>query len=373
MNNKLSINISDYHIKKYNQLNKTLSDWEVEMYYYTNQQIVKVIKKYKPYRVNLLGDIFDSIPSNIELFIFKDLISLIRNIDMIEYKGKDIEIFCINGNHTLLPNQQNKTYYKGLLKDFFKKEYNINVLEYEEVKTPYHKNPFLYCSHGSINRLETLTKNYSVVFSHFRSSNPKDKAIYSDEIDTTILKAKADLVVLGDIHTRLNYDNVVYCGSPICTAFHDKEDLPSILLLNEETLKWEWVDTIKDIYNKKVVQFTETDDMAYILAKMKELEEDSIKFKSFYKVKIVNTKSFISSLKLEQFKHFCIAEPTYTDMKVVDVEQKEIMEIIKEANISNIGTELDFESYVHENNSRKELTDKVKMTLNFIKGGIFNE
>ena len=135
---------------------------------------------------------------------------------------QDIEIFCINGNHTLLPNQQNKTYYKGLLKDFFKKEYNINVLEYEEVKTPYHKNPFLYCSHGSINRLETLTKNYSVVFSHFRSSNPKDKAIYSDEIDTTILKAKADLVVLGDIHTRLNYDNVVYCGTPICTAFHDK-------------------------------------------------------------------------------------------------------------------------------------------------------
>ena len=373
MNNKLLLNISDYHIKKYNQLNPHLSDWEVAMYYYTNQQIVKSIKKYKPYRVNLLGDIFDSIPSNIELFILKDLISLIRNIDMIEYKGKDIEILCINGNHTLLPNQQNKTYYKGLLKDFLKKEYGISVLEYEEVKSTYHKHPFLYCSHGSINRLETLNKKYSVVFSHFRSSNPKDKAIYSDEIDTTLLKAKADLVVLGDIHTRLSYDNVVYCGSPICTAFHDKEDLPSILLLNEETLEWKWIDTIKNMFNKKVVQFTETDTLDYIIETMKVLEEDSKKSKSFYKIKIVNTKSFISSLRLDQFKHFSIVEPTYTDMKVVDGEQKEIMEIIKEANISNIGTELDFESYVHENNSRKELTDKVKMTLNFIKGGIFND
>jgi hypothetical protein len=373
VNNKLSINISDYHIKKFDSFKKELSDWEYQMYYYTNDKIVKQIEKYKPYRVNLLGDIYDTPPVNAEQFIFNDLLNKIRGINLPEYSGADIDIILLNGNHELLPNQSNKNYFHTLTQEYLKKQFDVKVFEYKEVKSEYQTKPFLYCGHSNIKRLESLTKRYSVVFSHFRSSDPKDKAIYTDEIDLTILKEKADLVVLGDIHTRLKFDNVVYCGTPICTSFHDKKDEPSILLLNEETLEFKYLDTIKDKYNKKIISFNEADSSDYVLGKLNELKEQCKVSKAFYKVKIVNTKSFIQSLKLEQFKSFCIIEPTYTDMKIMNTEEKEIAEIVKASNLSNVGTEQDFETYVEANNSRKELSDKLKTTLNFIKGGIFND
>lgn len=367
-----SIKIADYHIKGFDHKKPILSNWEQELYIYCNDKILEQIKKHKPYKVDFLGDIFDTIPKDRENFIFQDLITKIRNINLKDYKGSDILINCIDGNHTLIPNINKKVYYKSSLKEWYKNQYDINVYQYKEIDNTKTNNKELYCSHGEINKLATLSKEYDIVYSHFRSSDPKDKAIYSDEIDTEMLKLNSKLVILGDIHKRLNYDNIVYTGTPINVSFKANPEKCSILLVDEKTLKWTWLDTIEDNYNKKVLEFFEEDTKESIIEKLNLAKEDYQKTKSFYKIKITHTKSFIKSIPFREYAEFSFVEPNYVTTSTKDTD-KEISSIIQESNISNTGVELDFDNYVKENNKRRDLDNTLVKVLNTLKGGIFND
>jgi hypothetical protein len=91
------------------------------------------------------------------------------------------------------------------MREFYKNKYNINVIDYKEIGQD------LYCGHGHISKLETLTKKYRYVFSHIRSTDGSNKFI-TDEINMASLKVNAKKVFLGDIHMNLEFDNIIYVG-----------------------------------------------------------------------------------------------------------------------------------------------------------------
>ena len=262
--------LGDYHLSDRKYKNKELEDFEEEVQKEAWNKILGIIDEYKVNKLILNGDIFDAPPVGTSLELFHNF--------MLSLKEKDLEIIMISGNHCLIEGLREKKYYPNLMKKKWWDNYGVKVFDYIEVEKT------LYCSHGNIGKLEKLNKSYDLVFSHFRSGIT---GIASDEIDVSLLNHKADLVILGDIHWKLTYDNIVYTGSPIDTSFASSNELPdhqpSVLLLNEATLEWEWKSTLTTTHRKYKRVYP---SVKKFLEDVEKLEQDAISNNNFYKIVI---------------------------------------------------------------------------------------
>lgn len=355
MNNFKTLVCGDFHLSDRKYKNKDLEDFEEEVQKEAWNKILSIIDEYKVNKLILNGDIFDKSPLGTSLELFHSF--------MLSLKEKDLEIIMISGNHCLIEGLREKKYYPNLMKKKWKDNYNINVLEYHEVEDK------LFCGHGSINKLEKLTKKYRIVFSHFRSGIT---GIASDEIDISMLEHKSDLVVLSDIHSKLAYSNIVYTGSPIDTSFGSSNELPehtpSVLLLNEETLDWKWVDTLTNTHRKIKKVYP---SVKKFLLEVEELEIRAKEYNLFYKIIVQDKKHQLKQLNTNLYKHFAIIEPSITDL-VFEKQNNEIAKKVVES-LSSKDVSNNLLEFILKNNSRNDLVESIKRTYHSYDVGAIND
>ena len=355
MNKYKTLIIADFHLTDRKYKNKDLEDFEEEVQKEAWNKILGIIDEYKVDKLVLNGDTFDAPPVGTSLELFHNF--------MLSLKEKDLEIIMISGNHCLIEGLREKKYYPNLMKVKWKDNYNINVLEYDEVEGK------LFAGHGSINKLEKLRKKYHIVFSHFRSGIT---SIASDEIDISMLEHKSELVVLSDIHSKLTYSNIVYTGSPIDTSFSSSNELPehtpSVLLLNEETLDWKWVDTLTSTHRKVKKVYP---SVKKFLLEVEELEIRAKEYRLFYKIIVQDKKHQLKQLNTNLYKHFAIIEPSITDL-VFEKQNNEIAKKVVES-LSSKDVSNNLLEFILKNNSRNDLVENIKRTYHSYDVGAIND
>ena len=344
MNKYKTLIIADFHLTDRKYKNKDLEDFEEEAQKEAWIKILNIVDEYEISKLILAGDTFDAPPVGTSLELFHNF--------MLSLKEKDLEIIMISGNHCLIEGLREKKYYPNLMKVKWWDNYGVKVFDYTEGEKT------LYCSHGNIGKLEKLNKSYDLVFSHFRSGIT---GIASDEIDVSLLNHKVGLVVLGDIHTRLSYDNIVYCGSPIDTSFSSSNELPdhqpSVLILSEATLEWEWIDTLTSTHRKVKKVYP---SVKKFLLEVEELEIRAKEYNLFYKIIVQDKKHQLKQLNINNYKHFAIFELNHIDL-MFDKENKKIdKQIIDNLSAKNVSNNL--LDFIIKNCDRKELVENVKQT-----------
>ena len=355
MSNFKTLACGDFHLSDRKYKNKDLEDFEEEVQKEAWNKILSIIDEYKVDKLVLNGDTFDAPPVGTSLELFHNF--------MLSLKEKDLEIIMISGNHCLIEGLREKKYYPNLMKKKWKDNYNINVLEYDEVEGK------LFCGHGSINKLEKLTKKYHIVFSHFRSGIT---GIASDEIDISMLEHKSELVVLSDIHSKLAYSNIVYTGSVFDTHFSSSNELPdhqpSVLILNEETLDWKWVDTLTNTHRKIKKVYP---SVKKFLLEVEELEIRAKEYRLFYKIIVQDKKHQLKQLNTNLYKHFAIIEPSITDL-VFEKQNNEIAKKVVES-LSSKDVSNNLLEFILKNNSRNDLVENIKRTYHSYDVGAIND
>lgn len=355
MNNFKTLVCGDFHLTDRKYKNKDLEDFEEEVQKEAWNKILSIIDEYKVNKLILNGDIFDAPPVGTSLELFHNF--------MLSLKEKDLEIIMISGNHCLIEGLREKKYYPNLMKVKWWDNYEVKVFDYTEVDKT------LYCSHGNIGKLEKLNKSYGLVFSHFRSGI---RGIASDEIDISMLEHKSDLVVLSDIHSKLAYSNIVYTGSPIDTSFGSSNELPehtpSVLLLNEETLDWKWVDTLTSTHRKIKKVYP---SVKKFLLEVEELEIRAKEYRLFYKIIVQDKKHQLKQLNTNLYKHFAIIEPSITDL-VFEKQNNEIAKKVVES-LSSKDVSNNLLEFILKNNSRNDLVENIKRTYHSYDVGAIND
>ena len=341
MSNFTTLCLGDFHIKDFQHKNQYLDKFEYEVSLESFKVIYKIIEDNNISKLLILGDFTDVAPQ-------AEAIELAHTF----LKGlpQRLEIILIDGNHELITGKAKKQYYWYGIKQKMLDNYNVKVYDYVEVGNT------LFVNHGNIHKLEKLTKNYDIVFSHFRSGI---SAIASDEIDVSLLNHKAQLVVASDIHTRLSFDNIVYTGSVFDTHFSSSNELPdhqpSALLLNEDTLEWKWTDTLINTHRKYKRVYP---SVKKFLEDVENLEQDATDNNNFYKIVIQDKKANLKQVNVNNYKHFAIFELNHIDL-MFDKENKKIdKQIIDNLSAKNVSNNL--LDFIVKNCDRKELVENVK-------------
>ena len=343
MSNFTTLCVSDLHLKDFSFRNPHLDMFEYNASLKMFKKIYAIIEEQNIENLYIIGDLLDAV-------------GLAQSLDLMHqfFIGlpKGLNIKLINGNHELIEGKAKKQYYFNTIKQKMLDNYEVEVLEYNEIG----KN--LFYGHGNISKLETLSKNYDIVYSHFRSNL---MPLASDEINIEMLEHKARLVVLGDLHFRCQYSNIVYCGSPIDVSFNSSNELPdhqpSVLLLNEATLEWKWVDTLINTHRKFKRVYP---SVKKFLEDVGNLEQDAISNNNFYKIVIQDKKANLKQININNYKHFAIFELNHIDL-MFDKENKKIdKQIIDNLSAKNVSNNL--LDFIIKNCDRKELIENTKQT-----------
>ena len=341
MSNFSTLCIADIHLKDFSFRNQNLDMFEYTASLEMFKKVYAIIEEYNIENLYIIGDLLDAV-------------GLAQSLDLMHqfFTGlpKWLNIKLINGNHELIEGKAKKQYYFNTIKQKMLDNYGVEVLEYNEIG----KN--LFCGHNSISKLETLSKHYDIVYSHFRSNL---MPLASDEINIEMLEHKARLVVLGDLHFRCQYSNIVYCGSPIDVSFSSSNELPdhrpSVLILNEETLEWKWADTLITSYRKYKRVYP---SVKKFLEDIENLEQDATDNSNFYKIVIQDKKANLKQINVNNYKHFAIFELNHIDL-MFDKENKKIdKQIIDNLSAKNVSNNL--LDFIIKNCDRKELVENVK-------------
>ena len=302
----------DQHYKEFDSKRPNYSSWQYEMSKYCIDFQLEYIKNNNIDKVYCLGDMLDNYgTSDITLSLVDRFWGGVTSIN------DKIEKVIINGNHELSKTAQNRIYYWTVMKDYYKEKYNLNVYDFEEVKDTNGETD-LFCGHNNIHKLQNLRKKYRYIFSHLRTSD--GNAFYSDEINMTVPKACAKKVYLSDIHSNLEYDNVVYTGASTFTHFpsYDEEDdlssIPSFIVIDTKKGTHERVYIFnKDSKYQKKLRHIKLEDLENLEEVIDEIRQDNLNNKAFYKLRIYGKKFMLDKIKrfLREQKdkdNFCITE-----------------------------------------------------------------
>ena len=335
--------LGDYHLKDALHRNPHLENFEYEVSLESFKIIYKIIEDNNISKLLILGDLVDSVPNSEALKLVHIFLSGLP---------KGLEIILVDGNHELIEGRAKKQYYWYGIRQKMLDTYGVKVLEYNEVGNT------LFVNHGNISKLETLSKNYDIVYSHFRSNL---MPLASDEINIEMLEHKAKLVIASDIHYRCFHSNIVYTGNVFDTSFSSSNELPdhqpSVLILNEDTLDWGWLDTLTNTHRKYKRVYP---SVKKFLEDVDSLEQDAISNNNFYKIVIQDKKANLKQINVNNYKHFAIFELNHIDL-MFDKENKKIdKQIIDNLSAKNVSNNL--LDFIIKNCDRKELVENVKQT-----------
>ena len=311
MSNFKTLCISDLHLKDFSFRNQHLDVFEYNASLEMFKKIYTIIEEHNIENLYILGDLLDEVAKAQSLDLMHQFFTGLP---------KPLSIKLINGNHELIVGKAKKQYYFNTIKQKMLDNYGVEVLEYDEI------NNTLFCGHNSISKLENLSKHY----------------------------------------------DIVYCGSPIDTSFSSSNELPdhqpSVLILNEATLEWEWKNTLTTSYRKYKRVYP---SVKKFLGDVGNLEQDAISNNNFYKIVIQDKKANLKQINVNNYKHFAIFELNHIDL-MFDKENKKIdKQIIDNLSAKNVSNNL--LDFIIKNCDRKELIENTKQTYHMYDVGSAKE
>jgi DNA repair exonuclease SbcCD nuclease subunit len=173
------------------------------------------------------GDIFDRLPNMGELELYFKYVS-----------GCKCKTVIFPGNHEAL--KKNTTFLTNLKEVTNKINPLVNIVD--SCITHYQDNTPVF-DIIPYNLLKTFEKepivsNTKILFTHVRGEIPPH---VKPEVDLNLF-SRWQLVLAGDLHSHSNSQlNIVYPGSPVTTSFHRNEVDTGVIILDTDTLKWDWL------------------------------------------------------------------------------------------------------------------------------------
>lgn len=209
---------ADYHIKLGTR--NIPDSWAIDRYKLLFQQLSELEKSLDLHIV--MGDFLDRVPNMRELELF-----------FLFIRTRVTRTIIFAGNHCAeKKNTTFLTYFKEatnsmnplvtIIDDYYS-ESTFDVIPYNKLKD-FEKNGHLF--------------NNRLLFTHCRGSI---EPFVKPEVDLSIFD-RWDLVLAGDLHSHSNSQrNIVYPGSPVTTSFHRSKVDTGVVIIDSNTLKWDWV------------------------------------------------------------------------------------------------------------------------------------
>lgn len=213
---------ADLHIKL-NQKNVPAT-WLKNRYYKLFRQLADYNDKIDLWVVG--GDIFDKIPTVEELEIFFDFVS---------YFTKDTIIY--SGNHEAL--KKNTTFLSNLKNTVSKLNASVKIIDdYYSVNgidfIPYNK--LKEWANDPDNTFVSLSNR--ILCTHVRGEIPPH---VKAEVPLELFD-RWKVVLAGDLHSYDNCQrNILYPGSPITTSFHRSNVDTGFIIIDTDTLDYQWI------------------------------------------------------------------------------------------------------------------------------------
>lgn len=216
---------ADWHIKLGT---KNIPDsWAINRYRILFSEIYALEQKVGMHIIG--GDIFDKLPSMQELELFFEFVS-----------GCKVDTIIFPGNHEAL--KKDTTFLSHL------KEVTNRINSKVEIIDDF----YTLGAHARVdiipyNKLKEYEKGWQkdkkripspILFTHVRGEIPPH---VKPEVDLDMFNSW-DIVFAGDLHSHSNCQrNIVYPGSPVTTSFHRNLVDTGVIILDNETKKWDWV------------------------------------------------------------------------------------------------------------------------------------
>lgn len=212
---------ADVHIKL-NQKNVP-SDWSLNRYELLLDKLWELQENCDLFVIG--GDVFDKVPTMEELEIYFNLVASCR-----------VQTIIYSGNHEAL--KKNTTFLSYLkdatskinslvsvVDDFYTYK-NIDFIPYNKLKE-WEKDPD--------NTFHSLHNH--ILCTHVRGEIPPH---VKAEVDLDLFK-RWKMVLAGDLHSFTNSQrNIVYPGSPVTTSFHRELVDTGVLVVDTESLEYDW-------------------------------------------------------------------------------------------------------------------------------------
>ena len=171
----------------------------------------------------VMGDIFDKLPNLEELQLFFEFVQNVK-----------VTTIIFSGNHEATKKGQTfLSHLKGVVNSLNSKVtilddyYSIHNMDF----LPYNK-----LKEYSTTKANNIY-NGNILFTHVRAAIPPH---VKPEVDLDIFNSWK-VVFAGDLHSHENSQrNIVYPGSPVTTSFHRNLVDTGVIILDSETLDWEW-------------------------------------------------------------------------------------------------------------------------------------
>lgn len=214
---------ADWHIKL-GQKNVPV-EWAKARYYEMFKQMHELESKVDLHVIG--GDIFDKLPSMEELKLYFEYVA-----------GCETKTIIFAGNHESV--KKDTTFFTQL------KEVTKRLNKFVEVIDDYYAIANMdFIPYNKLKDFEAKCKagdSFSakdILFTHVRGEIPPH---VKPEVDLSIFE-DWKLVLAGDLHSHSNSQlNIVYPGSPCTTSFHRNEVSTGVVILDTETMKWEFVE-----------------------------------------------------------------------------------------------------------------------------------
>lgn len=193
--------------------------WQTNRYLKLFEEIERVATKEGVDLIINGGDVFDSMPSLEELDLYYTYIA-----------GTKTDTIVYSGNHEAT--KKGKTFFELLQSVTHRINSKVKVQLGNYSSKDFDIIPY-----------ETLKKklpepNSRLLFTHVRGEIPPH---VKPEIDLELL-APWKLVLAGDLHSHTNCQkNIVYPGSPVTTSFHRNKVDTGLIVIDTDTLDWEFI------------------------------------------------------------------------------------------------------------------------------------
>ena len=215
---------ADWHIKL-GQKNVPV-EWAKNRYYGLFSEVRRLARERLVDYIVIGGDIFDKLPSIEELELYFDLV-----------RDLDVPTLIYSGNHEAV--KKSTTFLTQLAKVTFAINKNVEIIDDFYSNGKFDIIPYNKLKEWAENPDNTFVSLHGrILMTHVRGEIPPH---VKPEVDLDLFKPWK-MVLAGDLHSYENSQrNILYPGSPVTTSFHRSEVDTGVLVVDTDSLDYEWV------------------------------------------------------------------------------------------------------------------------------------
>jgi DNA repair exonuclease SbcCD nuclease subunit len=220
---------ADIHINL--RQKKVPKQWALNRYDILFKELRRVYNEYNCSLEIHGGDVFDKLPILEELEVYYNYVRSANNL------------IIFDGNHEAT--KKGETFFHVIAKTIEAQNPNAEVITGPAIREGMGFLPYTH-----IHNFKYSDFNTRILFTHVRGAIPPH---VTPEIPLENLDPW-EVVFAGDLHAHSNSQrNIVYPGSPVSVSFHRNKVETGVIVLDSETLKWEWVKIkVPQLYRKTV-------------------------------------------------------------------------------------------------------------------------